>query len=47
MKFRTTAKAVKEQATPIKFGYCELSNLLADYPPYAYTCGVYGWDADI
>ena len=47
MKFKTTAKAVKEHSTPVSFGYCELQHILADYPPIAYTCGVYGWNADI
>ena len=48
MKFRTTRKAVKENfAKVISVGYCDLQNLLTYEAPIAYTCGVYGWIADI
>lgn len=48
MKFRTTQKAVKENFTKvIKVGYCSLQKLLTYETPIAYTCGVYGWNADI
>lgn len=48
MKFRTTRKAVKENFYKvISVGYCALQNLLTYETPIAYTCGVYGWNADI
>ena len=48
MKFKTTQKAVKEgYRTIIYTGYCDLANLLYYENPVAYTCGVYGWNADI
>ena len=47
MKFKTTAKAVKANAAPVAFAYCELQHILNGCEPVAYTCGVYGWNADI
>lgn len=48
MKFKTTQKAVKEgYRNIIKVGYCDLQYLLYYKNPVAYTCGVYGWNADI
>lgn len=48
MKFKTTQKAVKEgYRNIIKVGYCDLQYLLYYKNPIAYTCGVYGWNADI
>jgi hypothetical protein len=31
----------------IKVGYCELQSLLNLISPFAYTSGVYGWNADV
>lgn len=33
----------------LKVGYCQLETLLtqSNREPYAYTCGVYGWNSDI
>lgn len=28
-------------------GYCDLSYLLNNHSPIAYTCGVYGWNFDV
>lgn len=48
MKFKTTRKAVKENGGIIlEVGYCDLQTLLRNVDPNAYTCGVYGWNADI
>ncbi|MBR4983214.1 MAG: hypothetical protein IKY94_11715 [Lachnospiraceae bacterium] len=48
MKFRTTRKAVKESFSKvICVDYCNLQNLLTYETPIAYTCGVYGWNANI
>lgn len=48
MKFKTTQKAVKEgYRNIIRVGYCDLQYLLYYKNPVAYTCGVYGWNADI
>lgn len=34
-------------ATIISVGYCHLQRLLSCEQPSAYTCGVYGWNADV
>lgn len=48
MKFKTTKKAVKDGYWKcISVGYCDLQYLLQFKSPVAYTCGVYGWNADI
>ena len=48
MKFQTTRKAVKENSRIIlRVGYCDLQSLLYFKEAEAYTCGVYGWNADI
>lgn len=47
MKFRTTEKAMKEGCYCQSVPYCDLQNLLSVTDPIAYTCGVYGWYADI
>ena len=48
MKYRTTAKAIRANYEAVSLGYCEAQNLLrAVAEPEAYTCGVYGWNADI
>ena len=48
MKFRTTRKAIKANSRIIlKVEYCDLQSLLYFREAEAYTCGVYGWNADI
>lgn len=48
MKYKTTAKAIREGAmNPRSAGYCDLSYLLTNHSPVAYTCGVYGWNFDV
>lgn len=48
MKFKTTRKAIKANSRIIlKVGYCDLQSLLYFREAEAYTCGVYGWNADI
>ena len=48
MKFKTTQKAINNAYRKvIRIGYCELQDLLRFESPDAYTCGVYGWNADI
>jgi len=48
MKYRTTQKAVREtNGRIIKTGYCAIQHLINYKSPAAYTCGVYGWNADI
>ena len=47
MKFKTTAKAVKAHTDAVGFGYCDVQDIMRGYEPIAYTCGVYGWNADI
>ena len=48
MKTRTTNKDIKNNYFYIyRIGYCDLHHLLNYESPFAYTCGVYGWNADI
>lgn len=48
MKFKTTKKAIMNNYRYIlNVGYCDLQHLLKYKSPIAYTCGVYGWNADI
>lgn len=47
MKFRTTMKKVKSSAICYCFGYCDLQSILYYENAVAYTCGTYGWNADI
>ena len=48
MKFKTTRKAIVNGSSNIVYaGYCDLSNLLRNHSPIAYTCGVYGWNFDV
>lgn len=48
MKFKTTKKAIKENYSDIiEIGYADLQYLLNFKTPMAYTCGVYGWNADV
>lgn len=48
MKYKTTKKAVMERHVAcVSVGYCNLQKLLNYVSPNAYTCGVYGWNADI
>lgn len=48
MKYKTTAKAIRKSAiNPRSAGYCDLSYLLQNHEPNAYTAGVYGWNFDV
>ena len=47
MKFKTTNKEVKRLNNVRCAGYCDLSKLLVNHEPIAYTCGVYGWNYDV
>lgn len=48
MKYKTTRKAVVNGSTYLRCaGYCDLSYLLRNHEPIAYTCGVYGWNFDV
>lgn len=45
---KITVKEVKRTHVRVfQFGYGELHNLLSFRKPYAYTAGVYGWNADV
>ena len=47
MKIKTTRKAiVNGSAKIVCAGYCDLWHLLSTRSPFAYTCGVYGWNFD-
>lgn len=48
MKIKTTRKAIVNSSGNVKCaGYCDLSYLLRNHQPIAYTCGVYGWNFDV
>lgn len=47
MKFRTTMKEIKNKAICYCFGYCDIQCILHYDNAIAYTCGTYGWNADI
>ena len=48
MKVQVTAKSVRESyAHIIQIGYCDAQTLLRCAPPHFYTCGVYGWNANV
>lgn len=48
MKYKTTKKAVMEgHYKVIKTSYCAVQYLTMFESPDAYTCGGYGWNADI
>ena len=47
MKFKTTKKEINACYYAVSIGYCDLQDLLSHENAAAYTCGVYGWNADI
>lgn len=48
MKFKTTRKAITNYCHNVKCaGYADLSHLLTNHSPTAYTCGIYGWNFDV
>lgn len=46
-KIRATKKEIMKGYNCIEAGYCGLQNLLTFRGATAYTCGVYGWNADV
>ena len=47
MKLKTTNKEIKSNFSKVvSIGYCDAQYLLRFKKPFAYTCGVYGWNAD-
>lgn len=48
MKYQTTRKSVVNGYYKIiSCNYCEAQFLLNYHNPVAYTCGIYGWNADV
>ena len=48
MKYKATQKSIKNgYSRVISIGYCDLQDLLSCEYPIAYTCGVYGWNANV
>ena len=48
MKIKTTRKDIVNSSCNVKYAmYCDLSCLLSNHSPIAYTCGVYGWNFDV
>ena len=47
MKLKTTNKQVRANFYKVlNIGYCDAQYLLEFKKPFAYTCGIYGWNAD-
>jgi hypothetical protein len=47
MKFKTTKKYINSIYNPVySVGYCGAYYLLYGLEPFAYHCGVYGWNCD-
>lgn len=46
-KIKTTRAEISAKNNCYSIGYCEASDLFRTLEPIAYTCGVYGWNADI
>ena len=47
MKIKTTRKNIEKNSYKIvSIGYCEAQHLLKYKSPFAYSSGVYGWNAD-
>lgn len=48
MKFKATQREINNgYFYKISIGYCDLQTLLNYENPVAYTCGIYGWNADV
>ena len=48
MKFKTTNRAINGGYDKVlRVGYGAMQALLRHQEPIAYTCGVYGWNADL
>lgn len=46
MKLKTTRKEMARYPRIVRVGYCQAQNLLKYRSPFAYSCGVYGWNGD-
>ena len=46
MKLKVSQKQILNNKVIMKVPYCTLQHLLDDIAPYAYSCGVYGWNCD-
>ena len=47
MKYRATRKDTLRWYNCFQVRYCDLQNLFSFVSPRYYTCGVYGWNADV
>lgn len=47
MKYKTTAKEVRNNYNVLTVGYCDMQSLLRNRSPESYTSGVYGWNFDV
>ena len=47
MKYKTTKKDVMERTKSLYCGYCDYQTIFNRMDANAYTCGVYGWNANI
>lgn len=46
MKIRVTKKSIRNNYNVISISYCGAQYLLRNINPFAYSCGVNGWDCD-
>ena len=47
MKYRAKQNETNRNCRCLYAGYCDLQEELSILEPNAYTCGVYGWNADL
>lgn len=47
MKYLAKQNEVNRNARCLSVGYCDLQDELSVLEPNGYTCGVYGWNADL
>ena len=48
MSIKATKKSIDETFRSVyQVPYCSVQYLMSDVSPMAYTCGVYGWNADV
>lgn len=46
MKIKTTRKQMEQYNRIVRIGYCDAQEMLKYRSPFAYSCGVYGWNGD-
>lgn len=47
MKYKANQRELKKRMRCLSLGYCDHQKVFRLLEPNAYTCGTYGWNADI